>query len=193
MLCFLYNKHVKKIKKEKKKKLESIPKINRRLFKLWSLAVRERAGCKCEFCGIENKEFNKNDVATKIDAHHLISRKITNSPLKFSILNGVAVCPFCHKWGIPSFHRDPITTITWLMKNRPERYEFVLKNNLATIDLQNRKILEEIEARLEAKEQLDLERLKQIEKEFPREIKEKRNKIEASNAKSDDTTQIFSI
>ncbi len=161
----------KKPKKEKKKKLDSIAKINRKLFKLWSLAVRDRAGNKCEFCGIKNKEININGKPTKIDAHHLLSRDVLDCPLKFEILNGIAVCPICHKWGMPSFHRDAITTITWLIKNRPERYEHVLKYKEVRVDLQNRAVLAEIEKRLIAKESLDLNKLKEIEKQFPRESK----------------------
>lgn len=165
---------MKKQKKQKKIKLESIPKINRRLFKLWSEEVRARAGGTCEFCGIKNKEINKNGVATKIDAHHLLSRDIKNCPLKFELKNSVAVCPFCHKWGIPSFHRDPITTITWLQKNRPERYNYVLENNTIRVDLENRMVLAEIEQRLINKESLDLSKLKEIEAKYPRQPKKSR-------------------
>jgi len=168
-----------KKKKPKKKKLDSIPKINRRLFKLWSIAVRNRAEHKCEFCGISKGDLNKNDVKTKIDAHHLLSRNVKNCPLKFDILNGISVCPFCHKFGIPSFHRDPITTITWLQKNNPERYEHVLRYNLFIVDLENRKVLEEIESKLVAQLPLDLDKLKSIEAEFPRKINVK-VKIEGS-------------
>lgn len=157
--------------KIKKKKLDSIPKINRRLFKLWSEIVRERSHYTCELCGIKNKEINKNGIATKIDSHHLLSRDIHNCPLKFEILNSVAVCPSCHKWSIPSFHRDPITTITWLQKNHPERYNFVLENSSIRVDLENRMVLEEIEKRLINKESLDLNKLKEIEKQFPRQLK----------------------
>jgi len=155
------------MKKKKKKKLDPIPKINRRLFRLWSEAVRERAGHKCEYCGIEKGAINVNGKKTKIDAHHFLSRDIHNCPLKFEILNGVAACPFCHKWGIPSFHRDPITTITWLIENHPERYSFVLNNSYIRVNLRNRKILAEIEKSLRNKESLDLEKLKEIDEASP--------------------------
>jgi len=163
-----------KKKSEKKKKLESIPKINRRLFRLWSEAVRDRAMLKCEYCKIENKAINVNGVSTKLDSHHLISRKVKDLPLKFDINNGICLCPICHKWGIPSFHRDPITTITWLMKNSPERYNYVLNNVNFRVDLDNRQVLEEIEKRLIVKESLDIKKLKEIEAQFPREQKKAR-------------------
>ena len=163
---------MKKTEKIKKKKLESTAKIRRRLFKLWSLIVRKNS--ECEFCGIENKATNINGISTKLDAHHLISRDVKDMPLKFEIKNGICLCPICHKWGMPSFHRDAITTITWLIKNHPDRYNYVLNNSSVRVDLDNRLVLEEIEKRLIAKESLDLERLKQIEKDFPREQKPKK-------------------
>lgn len=159
-------------KAPKKKKLDSVPKINRRLFKLWSEVVRGKAGDKCEWCGKSKGEDNGHGIVNKIDAHHLLSRKIKDCPLKFDIRNGIAACPFHHKWGIPSFHRDPVTTITWLQKNRPEDCDFILKNSLFTVDLDNRMVLEEIENRLNAKEPLDLQKLKDIEAKYPRQPKE---------------------
>jgi len=161
----------KKEKVQKKKKLESTAKIRRRLFKLWSLAVRENANFKCEFCGIENKATNINGISTKLDAHHLISRDVKDMSLKFEIKNGICVCPICHKWGMPSFHRDAITTITWLIKNHLDRYSYVLYNSSFRVDLDNRAVLEEIEKRLILKESLDTQKLKQIENDFPREPK----------------------
>jgi len=168
----------------KKKKLDSIPKINRRLFKLWSLAVRERAGHKCELCGIAKGEIHINkkgdEIKTKIDSHHILSRDIKDCPLKFDIMNGVAVDPACHKFSIPSFHRDPVYTITWLQENCPERYEHVLKYHFFTVDLQNRKVLEEIESKLKEQLPLDLEKLKEIEIEFPRVVNKRKPKVKGT-------------
>ena len=160
-----------KAKTTKKIKLDSIPKINRRLFKLWSEAVKECAGNKCEFCGAIKGEDNGHGVVNKLDSHHLLSRKIKDCPLKFDVRNGVLVDPFHHKFGIPSFHRDPVTTITWLQKNKPESYKLVLDNAMFRVDLDNRAILKEIEERLIAKEPLNLQRLKEIETQFPKEPK----------------------
>ena len=164
----------------KKVKLDSVPKINRRLFKLWSEAVRGSEN-KCEFCGKGKQEDNGHGIVNKIDAHHILSRKIKDCPLKFDIRNGVGVCPYHHKFGIPSFHRDPVTTITWLQKHRPADCEFILQNSLFIVDLSNRMVLAEIEQRLIAKEPLNLQKLKEIEAQFPKEPpKPKKVKIEGS-------------
>ena len=157
--------------KTKKPKIKKISTIRKRLLREWSEAVRSRVDFTCELCGKKKSDFNEKGVHEKIDAHHFLAKEIKDCPLKFDIRNGVAVCPFCHKFGIPSFHRDPIRTITWLMQNRPNDYAFVRDNAYIRIDLENRKVLEEIEMRLLAKEPLDLEKLKKIEERFCRNTK----------------------
>ncbi|GAF79576.1 unnamed protein product, partial [marine sediment metagenome] len=125
----------------------------------------------CEYCGIKKGDINKNGKVTKIDAHHLLSRNVKDSPLKFDLYNSVAVCPTCHKFGEDSFHRCPITTITWLIKNLPERYYYVLNNHTVKVDLENRKVLEVIEEQLKTLDHLDLDKMKEIEVAFPRIVK----------------------
>jgi hypothetical protein len=152
----------------KKPKQKSLGTIHKRLLRLWSEAVRGRTGFACELCGIKRGEINKGGKPEKIDAHHFLSKEIKDCPLKYDIRNGVSVDPFCHKFGIPSFHRDPVRTITWLQNNRPSDYEFIRDHADIRVDLDNRKVLEEIEIRLRAKEPLNLDRLIDIEKRFPR-------------------------
>ena len=157
----------------KKKKLESIPKINRRLFKLWSEKVRSRANNSCEYCGKRVGELSiDGKPLIKVDSHHLQSRKIKDNPLKFDILNAVSVCPLHHKFSCnESFHRSPIITINWLIKNHPERFNHVLEHFNDTVDLQNRDVLKEIEKCLNEGKSLDLNKLKEIESKYPRQPK----------------------
>ena len=159
-------------KKTKKKKLDTIPKINRRLFRLWSEAVRGTAGHRCEYCGIKRGDINKNDKKTKIDAHHFYSRNIKDCPLKWDIRNGIAVCPICHKFGELAFHRNPIVCYDWLKQNQPDKYQFVMENHSVRVNLQNRKVLEQIEHHLKEQEPLDLDKLLEINAE------EKAKKVE---------------
>lgn len=155
----------KKIKKEKKKKLESIPKINRRLFKLWSEIIRGRTGYSCEYCGVKRGEKNKDGKPVKIDAHHLMNRDVRNCPLKFSISNGVSVCAKCHKFSPDnSFHMNPVVTIDWLIKNSPERFNFVLNNFKKRVSLDDREVLNCIETSLNNKEDLNIDLLIEISK-----------------------------
>ena len=170
-----------KKKKTKKKKIKSLPVLHRRCFSLWSIAVRERANNQCEICGRKRGDMGpKGKPINKIDAHHFISRNIKDFALKYDIMNGVAVCPFCHKFGVPSFHRDPITTITWLIKNSPERYHYVLENLSIRVDLENRMVMAEIENKLIENKHFDLEKLMQIEKLYPRQLKVKKETMKGS-------------
>jgi hypothetical protein len=148
------------MKKEKIKKLEKIPKINRRLFKIWSEKIRERGNNQCEYCGIAKGEVGKSGkIVNKLDSHHFISRVKKNSFLKWDLNNGVCVCSGCHKFSEDSFHRSPLTTIAWLIKNHPERAEYVLKYFNTKVDLENRDILKEIETKLNEDKPFDVDLL----------------------------------
>ena len=171
---------MKKVKKIKKIKLESLPKIYKRLFKLWSEKVRSHANNACEYCGRKVGDLSsEGKPLIKVDAHHLQSRKIKDNPLKWDILNAVCVCPLHHKFSTnESFHKSPVVTMAWLIKNHPERFNHVLIHFNDIVDLQNREVLKEIEKCLNEGIQLDLAKLKSIETQFPREIKPKKFKIE---------------
>lgn len=142
--------------KVKKIKLQSKARIRRRLFKKWSEKVRERDGHECIKC-----HMGKTDPGyTKLDAHHYLQRNIKDSPLKFDIRDGGTLCPSCHKFnGEHSAHKSPIVFYDWLRQARPDDYKFVLGNAKIRVDLDNREILAEIEARLDAGEGLDLTKL----------------------------------
>lgn len=153
--------------KDKKKKLDPIPKINRRLFKTWSLNVRGDAGNKCEVCGAERGTIQESGKPIKIDAHHLINRDITDCPLKWEKRNGIALCVSHHKFSPDeSFHMNPISTMDWLQKNRPDDFAYLLANYKVRVDLHNRAILSEIEERLKANEPLNLEKLISIDTKY---------------------------
>ena len=159
------------LKKDKKKKLDSLPKIRRRILKLWSLAVRERDGFCCTYCGIKSGSVNINNPESKVkcDAHHLLQKEIKDCILKYEIKNGETLCSSDHKFnGEHSAHKSPIVFYEWFRHKYPDRYEFILQNSGFRIDLDNRAILSEIEQRLLKKESLDLSRLKEIEQSNPR-------------------------
>ena len=145
------------------KRLESLPKIRRRLFKLWSLKCRERAGYKCEYCNRGKGDIINGKALIKLDAHHLQTRKIRGNPLKFDLRNSVCVCPLHHKFSCTaSFHKSPIVMIAWSMKNFPERFYHVLEHYNDIVNLDNRNVLYAIERYLNNNEPLDVEKLKKI-------------------------------
>lgn len=171
----------KKTKKPKKKKAVKLSTIRNRLFKIWSEAVRRRAGDSCEYCGIKKGDIHVNkkgeSITTKIDAHHLQSRDVKDNPLKFDIYNGISVCPSCHKFGEDSFHRCAPTTMNWLLTHSPERYFYVIENHKQRVDLDNKDVLAEIENQLNTLEHLNFEKLKAVEAEFPRVVNKRKPKI----------------
>jgi hypothetical protein len=157
----------KKINIKKAKKLSKIPVITRRIFKLWSEAVRSSVGHKCEYCGIERGTLNASGKPTKIDAHHLMNRDVKDCPLKFDMRNGISLCPSCHKF-CPNngFHTNPIRTVHWLKENQPHKYDFVLKNSDLQINLMNRTILAIIEESVKNGKELDLDLLVKIDEKY---------------------------
>lgn len=164
-----------KQKKNKKIKLDSLPKIRRRLLKLWSEVIRERDGYACCYCGIKHMSENPINPSSKVkcDSHHLLQKEIKNCPLKFEIKNSALLCSSHHKWdGEFSAHKSPIVFYDWFRKKYPDRYNFVLENSTIRVDLENRDVLAEIEKRLLAKESLDIQKLKEIEAKYPRQPKE---------------------
>jgi hypothetical protein len=184
----------KKIKKEKKIKIVPLPKFRNKLLKLWSEACREKENFTCVMCGIKRGEVDPLDSERigKIDCHHALQKYIKDCPLKFDIRNSVVVCAKHHKFsGTDSFHKAPIVAYEWFRIKYPEKHKFILENKDFKVDLDNRAVLEEIEQRLLAKEPLDLEKLKQIERDFPKVIKEKKPKVEEKSI--DDQSNIINI
>jgi len=95
--------------KRRKKKANPLRTVERKELKAWSKDVKERAENRCEWCG-KTKYLN---------AHHIIGKRY--KPLRFDRMNGVALCPKCHRFGIGlSAHQNPIRIVDWLESNRPE-------------------------------------------------------------------------
>ena len=102
----------------RKKKANPVRTLERKQLKLWSGDVKERAGFKCEWCG-------KTEY---LNAHHIISKRY--KPLRFHRMNGMALCPKHHKFGIgSSAHENPILVIDWLAEHRPEALQ-ILRNHI---------------------------------------------------------------
>lgn len=152
------------IKKNKKRvKLIPLPKLRKKLFKLWSDAVRSSSNYTCEFCGIKKDQKLENGRVGKIDAHHLLNRYINNSPLKFDVRNSIALCAFHHRFCCESSaHKAPIKFYEWLRLNKPDKHRFVLEHIDSRVNLNNRTVLEYIHSCLVNKELLDYDILKQM-------------------------------
>lgn len=137
-----------KTKKQKKKRLEPLPKIRRRLMRLWTSKVHNIYNGKCAICGKVHGEVDpKTGKPSYMNAHH-IEPRATCAALRYDPMNGILLCPSCHKFGRNSAHKGTIWFITWLMKNRRDQYEYILIHRDDVVDINNRDYLKSVEDKL---------------------------------------------
>jgi len=134
---------------KRKVRLEPLPKIKRRLIKLWSIKVASMNHNRCAVTGTLNGELLADGRKVILDAHH-IDGKECNPSLRYDPINGVLVTKSIHKFGKNSFHRSPIWSMEWLKQNRPKQYAYVLAHRDDTVDLDDRATLACLEADLRA-------------------------------------------
>ena len=82
-------------------------KLRKKKEKDWSIMVKSNFNNKCAFC----------DAKKYIQAHHIIPRGIKE--FKYQHINGVALCPRHHKWGMSSAHANPLHFFLMLEKYFP--------------------------------------------------------------------------
>lgn len=133
--------------RKKKEKKTSLPVVKRRLFKLVSIICRDRANHTCEICGMKKGDLY-NGKAQRVEAHHIFSRTFKDSPLKWDLNNLICLCSLCHKMGLRSAHKNPIYFGEWLRIHKPQQYQYVLDHYQDTVNLDDRLVLEKIEADL---------------------------------------------
>lgn len=91
-------------------------KIKDKLDKEWRIAVYNKAGNRCEYCGKQET----------LNAHHIFSR--SNLTMRWLISNGVCVCVAHHVFGNISFHKAPIEMLEWIKEKRgKEWYDWLLR------------------------------------------------------------------
>lgn len=87
--------------------------LGKKLDEAWSLAVKIRAGYRCEVC----------KKGSTLNSHHIVGRR--NRMTRWDLRNGVCVCVKHHKFGIESFHEDPLWAKEWLEDKRWEDYAYL--------------------------------------------------------------------
>lgn len=94
--------------------------LSKKLDDAWSIAVKVKAGYKCEVCG----------STSSLNSHHIVGRR--NRTTRWDIKNGVALCVKHHKFGIESAHEDPLWFKEWLEDKRWEDYAYLyqVKNQI---------------------------------------------------------------
>ena len=99
----------------KSQQQKEMRKFQRKALSLWKIVVKLRAGGKCEDCG-ETKFLN---------ACHVESFE-RNFNLRYSISNGIALCPRHHKWDRRSFHRSFVFTYLIMVKKHPKELNYLM-------------------------------------------------------------------
>lgn len=139
---------MKKKKASKKVKLESLPKIRRRLMRLWTERVHKDQGGVCAVCGkVHGEPDPKTGKASFMNAHH-IEPRATCAALRYDPKNGILLCPSCHKFGRNSAHKGTIWFITWLQNNRKDQYDYVMKHRDDVVNINDRTYLKTVEDNL---------------------------------------------
>ena len=87
------------------------------LLSKWSKTVRERDGNRCVVCG-----------ATKyLNAHHILPKKYFRD-LALELNCGISLCPRHHIFNGFSAHMNSIWFSHWLLKNRPDQYQWCIEH-----------------------------------------------------------------
>lgn len=122
---------------------ESTKTITTRLYSKWSEVVKAKYEHKCAICGEpDSKEHPLN-------AHHIMPRQ-NFSGLRFNPMNGIALCPKCHKFGKYSAHKGGVWFAWWLRANALPVLEFCINHADDELDCSNRLSLYSVEMSLHA-------------------------------------------
>lgn len=77
-------------------------------------------------------------------AHHIEDGRL-NPALRYSIRNGVALCPKHHKFGAESFHKSFIFAYKYMNEFRKEDLQYLLQEREKKIDLNWEYLITKIE------------------------------------------------
>lgn len=112
-----------KDKANPKKQLKK-DKIEKLLDDEWSLAVKVKAGFKCEYCG----------ATSWLNSHHIFSR--SNFSVRWDIENGICLCALHHTLGNFSAHKSPMDFSQWILEYKgQEWYDKLLPKARMTVKL----------------------------------------------------------
>ena len=116
--------------------------------RMWTEKVHKMHGSKCAICGKVHGEVDpKTGKPSYMNAHH-IEPRATCAALRYDPMNGILLCPSCHKFGRNSAHKGTIWFITWLMNNRPEQYKYVMAHRDDVVNINDRTYLDSVENKL---------------------------------------------
>jgi predicted restriction endonuclease len=90
---------------------------NSTLDKLWSNAIKEMAGHKCEICGSTDR----------LEAHHI--HRCKHHGVRWDLINGCCLCRSCHCSSDYSAHKNQIWFMLKLIEMRGQEWAHELADN----------------------------------------------------------------
>jgi len=118
-----------------------IRRLKNKLFKLWAIKVKERAGNKCEVDGCS--------TGNVLNSHH-IENYMANPSLRYDIKNGICVCASHHKFLAQSAHKSFVFMYNLMLSKHPEELKYLLEYKSVKEEL----TIEKLEQMIKEMEQL---------------------------------------
>jgi hypothetical protein len=109
-------------------KKQAIKEFNYNL-KIWKLSIISRDKGICQKCNRDLSIPRENGKLPLKHPHHIISFNSVKKylpQLVFDTKNGILLCARCHKDSPNSAHQSPLEFTLWLMKNKPEQYNYLV-------------------------------------------------------------------
>lgn len=96
--------------------------------KIWKSSIISRDKGICQRCKRDLNIPKEDGKLPLKHPHHIISFNSVKKyfpQLMFDTNNGILLCARCHKDSPSSAHQSPLEFTYWLMKNRPEQYNYL--------------------------------------------------------------------
>lgn len=120
--------------------LKEIKDLQRQASKFWKKAVVVKAGKQCEAVDAKGKRCNK---VKHLQAHHIESFAL-NKFLRYSLHNGIGLCPTHHKFGRLSAHKSFCMMFNLMTQKRKDDLDYLLEHYKDKTELTKEFLLEKI-------------------------------------------------
>lgn len=107
-------------------KTKLLKRQNKQRLEDWRIAVKTKYDNKCAICG----------KTKRLNCHHLLPYRLYKE-FRYEAMNGILLCPGCHKYSKGSAHQDPIIFVNWLQNKYPLTYNWLIRSSIGSIQNKN--------------------------------------------------------